>query len=204
MAWPSVEEGGWLQLSSPAMRAGSRTPTAVAATPGGDGREPKANHPTEPGATCCRQGRLTRVKRRGDVSKPPPKIRAALAKPTAAAPMSWLVFVVLDEGSGSTYQLLAVCCSLDGVSCYQLRAHPVCRPGTANLPVPTSRDPKAEILETWAHLKLGGVSGQSFPMGLVALSSLPSPKGDQIEPLVVGNNRKGGVWRPISKRMLVT
>lgn len=54
------------------------------------------------------------------MSKPLPKIRAALAKPTAAAPMSWLAFVVLDEGSGSTYQLLAVCSSLDGVSCYQL------------------------------------------------------------------------------------
>lgn len=29
------------------------------------------------------------------------------------------------------------------------------------------RDPKAEILETWAHLKLGGVSGQRFPGGLM-------------------------------------
>lgn len=58
------------------------------------------------------QGRLMRVKRRGDTSKPLSKISAALAKPTAAAPISCL----------SVYQLLIVSCSLDGVTHYQLRA----------------------------------------------------------------------------------
>ena len=48
------------------------------------------------------------MKRRGDASKPLPKIHAALAKPTAAAPTSWLAFAVLDEGSGSTSYLLSI------------------------------------------------------------------------------------------------
>lgn len=51
------------------------------------------------------------MKRRGDTSKPLSKISAALAKPMAAAPISCL----------SIYQLLIVCCFLDGVTHYQLR-----------------------------------------------------------------------------------
>lgn len=79
----------------------------MAAGPGGDRQEPKVNHPAEPGALGCGQGRITRVKRRGDASKPLPKISTALGKPTAAAPISWLPFAVLDEGSGSTSYLLS-------------------------------------------------------------------------------------------------
>jgi len=80
----------------------------VAAVPGGDGREPKANHPAEPGALRRCQGTLTRVKRRADASKRLPKISTALAKPAAAAPISWLTFMVLDEGLGSTSYVLSV------------------------------------------------------------------------------------------------
>lgn len=52
-----------------------------------------------------------RIKRRGDTSKPLPKISAALAKPTAAAPTSCL----------RVYWLLIVCFTLDRVTHYQLR-----------------------------------------------------------------------------------
>lgn len=52
------------------------------------------------------------------MSKPLPKISTALAKPTAAAPASWLALAVPREGSGSR-------CSLDGVSRCQLGAQRV-------------------------------------------------------------------------------
>lgn len=64
--------------------------------------------------------------------------------------------------------LPATCCPLFLRSGLLLPAQsPAYCPGTANLPVPMSHDPKGEILETWAHLKLGGVSVQSFPEDLV-------------------------------------
>lgn len=58
------------------------------------------------------------------MSKPLPKISAALAKPTAAAPISWLAFVVLGKSSRSSSHLLYVVPWM-GVSCYWLRAQHV-------------------------------------------------------------------------------
>lgn len=102
------------------MAATRRSPIVAAAVPGGDGREPEANHPAQPGVLHCCQGRLTRVKRRGDALKPLPKISIALPKPMAAVPISWLAFTVPDEGLGSTSYLLSIVPQMG--SRYQLRA----------------------------------------------------------------------------------